>query len=125
LTQDPERGPGNTVSSALISGPARWVLIGVGFVCVALGALGAVLPLLPTTPFLLVAAREWRETRSVPRYAKAWAIASIVLVGGSSLVFFVGNTWTQLVMGTGLLAVIIWLLTLPSRPQSRGRSSDC
>jgi uncharacterized membrane protein YbaN (DUF454 family) len=34
----------------------RWLLIVAGTVCVVLAAIGAVVPLLPTTPFLLLAA---------------------------------------------------------------------
>ncbi len=122
------------------------MLLAVGFVCVALGAIGTVLPLLPTTPFLLVAAacfarssprfyrwlltrpgvgpiiREWRTARTVPLHAKLWAISLIVVVGASSVVFFAGNRWVQLVMGAGLLAVIVGLLRLPTgRPKSRTR----
>lgn len=34
----------------------RWLLIGIGWIALALGLIGALLPLLPTTPFALLAA---------------------------------------------------------------------
>jgi uncharacterized membrane protein YbaN (DUF454 family) len=120
------------------SGPLRWLLLGTGFAFVGLAGLGAVLPVLPTVPFLLVAAacfarssarfyhwllanrvfgpmiRDWRETRSIPLRAKVSAIALVALVGGSSVLFYVANPWVKLGVGVFLLGLIGFLVSIPT-----------
>jgi uncharacterized membrane protein YbaN (DUF454 family) len=116
----------------------RWLLLATGLVFVGLAALGAVVPVLPTVPFLLVAAacfarsstrfyrwllsnrvfgpliQDWRETRTISLRAKVSAIAAIALVGGSSVLFFVANPWAKLGVGVILIVLIGFLLRLPT-----------
>ena len=60
----PEADPSALTPRSLRGSLRRWLLAAVGVVCVALGALGVVLPGLPTTIFLIVA--SWCFARSCP-----------------------------------------------------------
>lgn len=116
-----------------------WTLVGLFFVLLA--GLGVVLPLLPTTPFVLVAAwcfarssprlhawlldsqlfgsilRNWEENRCVPLRAKVTAVVMMVGVGGSSLVFAIPAGWPRYaglaLIGVGCL-VVLSLRTCPA-----------
>jgi uncharacterized membrane protein YbaN (DUF454 family) len=111
----------------------RLLLVAVGVLCVGLGALGVVTPVLPTTPFLLLAAacfarasprlyqrllanatfgpliRDWREQRAIPRRAKRMAIATIAVTIGSSAVFFVEPWWGDALLAATGVTLCAWL----------------
>ncbi len=132
-----ENNPCNNKSKPSANGLIpNFILTSLGFLFVALGAIGLLLPVMPTTPFLLVAAacfanssprfhswllnmrvfgpliRNWRETRSIPKKAKLLAIITIVLVGGSSIAFFVEATLLKILIAAILLLHIVFIANI-------------
>lgn len=106
-------------------GPVRVLLCACGALCVALGFLGMFLPVLPTTPFLLLAAfcfarssdrfyrwlmtnrwcgnyiRNYREGRGLPLRQKGQTLVLLWMTIGISVCFFTEQGWLRI----GLLLV--------------------
>lgn len=111
-----------------------------GFVSLGMGILGIFLPLLPTTPFLLLSAylfarssqrwykwllnhhvfgafiRSYREDKSIPLKMKIIAIALLWLTMSFSIFWVVNDMlWLQIMLATIATGVTIFLLNLKTK----------
>ena len=121
--------------------PRRIALLALGWIFFALGAVGTVLPLVPTTPFMLLALwafsassarfhrwlyehrvfgpplQRFRRDRVVPRWTKALAIGSM-----SASLAYAGLVerapwYGLLAMAAVMIAGVLYISRFPSRPR--------
>ncbi|WP_372873569.1 YbaN family protein [Pseudomonas sp.] len=120
----------------------RCALLTLGWLCVALGVIGIFLPVLPTTPFLLLAAacfvrssrrfylwlvlhprlgpwvRDYLEGQGIPLKAKVYSIALMWFSIALSC-YLVPLFWARAVMLTSALLVSIYILKQKTLPNPR------
>ena len=114
----------------------RFFLISFGMVSAALGFIGIFLPLLPTTPFLLLAAacffkgserfyswllnnrwfgmyiRNYREKKGIPLRIKIKTIVLLWITISTSAIFFVTNIYIRILLFIIASAVTIHLVLI-------------
>ena len=115
---------------------SKWFLVSIGLLATTLGLIGVVVPLLPTTPFLLLAAacfvrssdtlyarlisnrlvggfiRDYREQHGVSARAKIMALALLWGVIGYTALTVVDAAWLRALLAMIAVAVTIHLLRL-------------
>ena len=115
----------------------RALLISAGFISVVLGIIGAVLPVLPTTPFLILAAicfsyssekffnkiisnkyfgknvKDYLEGRGIPLKAKIAAVSILWISIGVSC-YFIGILWLRILLPCLAVFISWFILSQPS-----------
>lgn len=121
-------------------GRNRILLLGLGYACLALAAIGAVLPLMPTTIFLIIAAwafgranpqlrdrlrahprfgatlRHWEDHGSISPRAKRAALLGMAL-GWVMVALVFRDLLASAIAGACMLAVAAYILSRPSQPK--------
>ena len=115
------------------------LLIGTGWFCVGLGMLGIIMPLFPTTPFLLVAVwafsksspelaekirnhriagpyiRDWQDAGVIPVKAKALSLVMMAAIVGYLHFGAHAPAWITVLVAVVLAATASFIMTRPSR----------
>ncbi len=114
----------------------RIILTGLGLLSLALGIIGIFLPLLPTTPFLLISAacfmhssqklhkwltghklfgkmiENYQKHRAISKYSKIIALIMLWASIGFSIAFLVANLWVSIALTCVAVGVTIHIIRI-------------
>lgn len=134
-----KNNPGQTkkhVKSDLL----RWILICCGWVSIVAGVVGLFLPLVPTVPFLLLAAasfarsserfhswlvehnhlgpliRDYLNGGGIPLRVKTMALGMVWVSFPASAFLFAEVVWLKVILLTIAAGITLYLLALPTAP---------
>ena len=120
------------------TGFIKWLLLAAGTLSLAIGIVGIFLPLLPTTPFVLLAAilyarsskrfynwllynrlfgryiRYYLDGKGIPLLAKAISISLLWITLGTSAIFFVSMALIRIILLLVGIGVSIHILIIPT-----------
>jgi uncharacterized membrane protein YbaN (DUF454 family) len=118
-----------------VPSPARWIWLAVAYACLAVGLVGVVVPVLPTTPFVLLAAfaadrgsprlhawlmrhrvfggviRDWRASGAVARRPKV--VATCAMAASVAVMAVTAPPALALAATVVIVAVAVWLWMRP------------
>ena len=125
-------------ASGFLSSVKRLFFVAAGWLCVVLAVIGIFLPLLPTTPFLLLAAfcfsrgskrfhdwllnhrwfgsyiKNFQDGRGMTKQAKVWSVSLIWLSIGTTVLFFISMAWLKFMLLMIAATVSGYLLSRPT-----------